>query len=73
MMWVEVESEFEFVGFIIFENKFKFIIVGVLKELKMFNIGFVMVMGDNILIVISVVWECGLIECNVYCFVLRFI
>lgn len=73
MTRAEAETELEFVGFIIFENKLKPTTAGVLKELKMSNIGSVMVTGDNILTAISVARECGLIERNAHCFVPRFI
>lgn len=69
----DVELNFEFVGFIIFENKFKFIMVVVFKEFGDFNIGIVMVIGDNILIVISVVREFGMISEMVYCFYVWFV
>lgn len=69
----DTESELDFVGFIIFENKLKPTTAGVLKELKMSNIGSVMVTGDNILTAISVARECALIERNAHCFVPRFI
>ncbi|KAK0392169.1 hypothetical protein NLU13_1667 [Sarocladium strictum] len=72
MTRAEAESELDFVGFIIFENKLKPTTAGVLKELKMSNIGSVMVTGDNILTAISVARECGLIERNAHCFVPRF-
>src|SRR6516225_9380597 len=55
----EVESDLEFVGFIIFENKLKPTTASVLKELLDSNIGAVMVTGDNILTAISVARECG--------------
>ena len=57
----EVESDLEFVGFIIFENKLKPTTSDVLKELLDSNIGAVMVTGDNILTAISVARECGLV------------
>jgi cation-transporting ATPase 13A3/4/5 len=68
----EVESDLNFVGFIIFENKLKPTTAGILKELLTANIGSVMVTGDNILTAISVARECGLIERNAHCFVPRF-
>ncbi|KAH8174244.1 p5-type ATPase cation transporter domain-containing protein [Sarocladium implicatum] len=73
MSRAETESELNFVGFIIFENKLKPTTAGVLKELKMSNIGLVMVTGDNILTAISVARECGLVERTAHCFVPRFI
>jgi cation-transporting ATPase 13A3/4/5 len=73
MTRAEAESELDFIGFIIFENKLKPSTAGVLKELKMSSIGQVMVTGDNILTAISVARECGLIERNAHCFVPRFL
>ena len=72
MSRVEVESELDFVGFIIFENKLKPSTAGVLKELTESNIGTVMVTGDNILTAISVARECGLVDRHAHCFVPRF-
>lgn len=68
----EVESDLEFVGFIIFENKLKPTTSDVLKELLDSNIGAVMVTGDNILTAISVARECGLVNRTAHCFVPRF-
>ncbi|KAK3945050.1 vacuolar cation-transporting ATPase YPK9 [Diplogelasinospora grovesii] len=69
----EVESDLEFVGFIIFENKLKPATTPVLKELREANIGAVMVTGDNILTAISVARECELISKTAHCFVPRFV
>lgn len=69
----DVESDLEFAGFIIFENKLKPTTSAVIKELLDSNIGTVMVTGDNILTAISVARECGLIERSAHCFVPRFI
>ncbi|KAI0157479.1 hypothetical protein GGR57DRAFT_511052 [Xylariaceae sp. FL1272] len=68
----EVESDLEFVGFIIFENKLKPTTAAVLKELTQANIGSIMVTGDNILTAISVARNCGLIEESSHCFVPHF-
>jgi len=68
----EVESDLDFVGFIIFENKLKPTTAAVLKELNHSNIGSIMVTGDNILTAISVARNCGLVEPNVHCFVPHF-
>jgi cation-transporting P-type ATPase 13A2 len=68
----EAESNLDFVGFIIFENKLKPATAGVLKELLESNIGTVMVTGDNILTAISVARECGMISKTAHCFVPRF-
>lgn len=69
----EVESNLEFVGFIIFENKLKPETAGVLKELLSSNIGAVMVTGDNILTAISVARESGMLDPQAHCFVPRFV
>ncbi|OLN95427.1 putative cation-transporting ATPase [Colletotrichum chlorophyti] len=69
----EVESNLEFIGFIIFENKLKPTTAPVLKELLDSNIGATMVTGDNILTAISVARECNLINKTAHCFVPRFI
>ncbi|KAK3686010.1 hypothetical protein B0T22DRAFT_410822 [Podospora appendiculata] len=67
-----VESDLDFVGFIIFENKLKDVTASVLKELLESNIGTVMVTGDNILTAISVARECGMISKTAHCFIPRF-
>ncbi|KAK0720470.1 hypothetical protein B0H67DRAFT_576197 [Lasiosphaeris hirsuta] len=69
----EVESNLDFVGFIIFENKLKPATAGVLKELLESNIGCVMITGDNILTAISVARECNMINKTAHCFVPRFV
>jgi cation-transporting P-type ATPase 13A2 len=68
----DVESNLDFVGFIVFENKLKPATAGVLKELLESNIGTVMVTGDNILTAISVARECNMISRTAHCFVPRF-
>ncbi|KAK4203685.1 putative type V cation-transporting ATPase [Triangularia verruculosa] len=68
----DVESDLEFVGFIIFENKLKPTTAAVLKELGDSNIGTVMVTGDNILTAISVARESGMISETAHCFYARF-
>lgn len=69
----QVESDLDFLGFIIFENKLKPTTAGVLRELHESNIASVMVTGDNILTAISVARESGLINRGAHCFVPRFI
>ncbi|KAF5026028.1 hypothetical protein F66182_1883 [Fusarium sp. NRRL 66182] len=69
----DVESNLDFVGFIVFENKLKPTTAGVIEELLASNIGTVMVTGDNILTAISVARECGLMDRNAHCFVPRFV
>jgi len=69
----KVESDLDFVGFIIFENKLKPATAPVLQELLESNIGTVMVTGDNILTAISVARECNMISKTAHCFVPRFV
>lgn len=73
MTRADVESDLEFVGFIIFENKLKPTTAAVLDELLQSNIGAVMVTGDNILTAISVARECNLVHKTAHCFVPRFV
>jgi len=69
----EVESDLEFAGFIIFENKLKPTSAGVIEELGQANIRRVMCTGDNILTAISVGRECNLIDRTAHCFVPHFV
>lgn len=69
----EAESNLEFVGFIVFENKLKDITTEIVEELTEANIRTVMCTGDNILTAISVARECGLIDKSAHCFVPRFV
>lgn len=73
MTRADVESDLDFVGLIIFENKLKPTTSAVLDELLQSNIGAVMVTGDNILTAISVARECNLINKTAHCFVPRFV
>ncbi|KAJ2900185.1 hypothetical protein MKZ38_002544 [Zalerion maritima] len=68
----EAESELDFVGFIIFENKLKPTTTPVIEELRRSNISTAMCTGDNILTAISVARECGLIDKTAHCFVPHF-
>lgn len=68
----EAESELEFLGFIIFENKLKPSTAGIITELANANIRTVMCTGDNILTAISVARECHLIDPTAHCFVPHF-
>ncbi|KAK5166268.1 uncharacterized protein LTR77_008529 [Saxophila tyrrhenica] len=68
----EAESNLDFVGFIIFENKLKPTTEGIIRELRDADIRTVMCTGDNILTAISVARECGLIDRNAHCFVPHF-
>ena len=81
LSWVKVqkmkrndaESDLDFIGFIIFENKLKLGTADVMQELELARIRKVMCTGDNILTAISVARECQLIDRTAHCFVPRFI
>jgi cation-transporting ATPase 13A2 len=73
MTRAQAESDLDFVGFIIFENKLKPVTTDVIEELGRANIRRVMCTGDNILTAISVGRECGLIDPSAHCFVPHFI
>ena len=68
----EVESNLDFIGFIIFENKLKETTTGIIDELNEANIRSVMCTGDNILTAISVARECHLMHRTAHCFVPHF-
>jgi cation-transporting ATPase 13A3/4/5 len=69
----EAESDLDFLGFIIFENKLKERTAEIIEELGRANIRKVMCTGDNILTAISVARECNLIDPNAHCFVPHFV
>ncbi|KXT01461.1 hypothetical protein AC578_9529 [Pseudocercospora eumusae] len=69
----EVESNLDFAGFIIFENKLKETTTEIIEELRDANIRTVMCTGDNILTAISVARECSLIDKTAHCFVPHFV
>lgn len=69
----EAESDCQFIGFIIFENKLKPTTTGIINELAQAGIRKVMCTGDNILTAISVARECNLIDKTAHCFVPHFI
>jgi len=69
----EAESDLEFIGFIVFENKLKPTTEAVLAEIGDANIATVMVTGDNILTAISVARKSGLMDRSAHCFVPRFV
>ncbi len=73
MSRTDAESDLDFIGFIIFENKLKPSTSEVLHELEVAGIRKVMCTGDNILTAISVARECGLIDRTAHCFVPHFI
>ncbi|GJQ78042.1 hypothetical protein Trydic_g2388 [Trypoxylus dichotomus] len=58
----EVESDLDFIGLLIFENKLKPQTTGVIRVLKNAEMKVVMITGDNIQTAISVAKECGLVE-----------
>ena len=68
----EAESNLDFVGFIIFENKLKEATTEIIDELNEANIRSVMCTGDNILTAISVARECHLMHRTGNCFVPHF-
>ncbi len=68
----DAESQLEFLGFIIFENKLKDSTTGIINELNAASIRQVMCTGDNILTAISVARECNLIERTAHCFIPHF-
>ena len=69
----DAESDLNFLGFIIFENKLKPSTAGVIDELNDADIRKVMCTGDNILTAISVARECNLIDRTAHCFVPHFV
>ena len=69
----DAESDLDFLGFIIFENKLKASTTGVIDELDESNIRKVMCTGDNILTAISVARECNLIDRTAHCFIPHFV
>jgi cation-transporting ATPase 13A2 len=73
MKRADAESDLEFVGFIIFENKLKAATPGIVNELNEAGIRQVMCTGDNILTAISVARECSLIDRTAHCFVPHFV
>lgn len=65
----QAESELDFIGFIIFENKLKSLTSQTIEELEQAGIRQIMCTGDNILTAISVAKECSLINRTAHCFV----
>ncbi|KAM6919321.1 polyamine-transporting ATPase 13A3-like [Xenentodon cancila] len=57
-----IETNMEFLGLIIMQNKIKRETAGVLCELRQANIRTLMVTGDNILTAISVARDCGMVR-----------
>ncbi|KAJ5048337.1 hypothetical protein NUH16_006835 [Penicillium rubens] len=73
MTRTDAESDLEFLGFIIFENKLKPSTAGVISELNEAGIRNVMCTGDNILTAISVARECNMLGRDELCFIPHFI
>lgn len=69
----DAESDLDFLGFIVFENKLKPSTTGVIDELNDADIRKVMCTGDNILTAISVARECNLIDRTAHCFIPHFV
>ncbi|PGH05980.1 hypothetical protein AJ79_06669 [Helicocarpus griseus UAMH5409] len=69
----EAESDLEFTGFIIFENKLKPTTKDVIADLNQAHIRNIMCTGDNILTGVSVARECGIMDSSKPCFVPRFV
>ena len=69
----EAESNLEFLGFVIFENKLKEATTQVIEKLNDASIRQIMCTGDNILTAISVARECSLIDRNAHCFIPHFL
>ena len=69
----DAESDLDFLGFIIFENKLKTSTTGVIDELNDADIRNIMCTGDNILTAISVARECNLIDRTAHCFIPHFV
>ena len=69
----DAESDLEFLGFIIFENKLKPSTRGVIDELNDADIRNIMCTGDNILTAISVARECNLVDRTAHCFIPQFV
>lgn len=72
MLRSDAESDLDFIGFIIFENKLKLASAAVINELNEAGIRNIMCTGDNILTAISVARECQIIDRTAHCFVPHF-
>ncbi|XP_058492092.1 polyamine-transporting ATPase 13A3-like isoform X1 [Solea solea] len=59
-----IETNMEFLGLIIMQNKIKEETAGVLRELRQANIRTLMVTGDNMLTAISVARSCGMVRAH---------
>lgn len=68
----KVESELEFIGLIVFENKLKGSTKQVLSELSNAGVRTVMCTGDNVLTAVSVAKECSLIDSSTKVYIASF-
>ncbi|CAJ1071911.1 probable cation-transporting ATPase 13A3 isoform X1 [Xyrichtys novacula] len=59
-----IETNMEFLGLIIMQNKIKMETAGVLQELRKADIRTLMVTGDNMLTAISVARDCGMVRAH---------
>ncbi|XP_031710483.1 probable cation-transporting ATPase 13A3 isoform X5 [Anarrhichthys ocellatus] len=59
-----IETNMEFLGLVIMQNKIKEETAGVLLELRQANIRTLMVTGDNMLTAISVTRDCGMVRAH---------
>ncbi|KAL4929639.1 putative P-type ATPase [Aspergillus undulatus] len=71
MARTDAESNLQFIGFIIFENKLKPTSAKIITELNQANIRNIMCTGDNILTAVSVARECGILENQEQCYIPR--
>ncbi|XP_077394602.1 polyamine-transporting ATPase 13A3-like isoform X1 [Festucalex cinctus] len=60
----QIETDMDFLGLIIMQNKIKEQTAGVLLDLRQANIRTLMVTGDNMLTAISVARECGMVQAH---------
>ena len=57
-----MESDLQFLGFLVMQNKLKPVTTTVIKQLNEANIRTIMATGDNVLTAISVGRECNIID-----------
>lgn len=65
----EAESNLDFIGLVIFENRMKSTTPSVINELNNAHIRNIMCTGDNIYTAISVAKDCGIVDGRTHCFV----
>ena len=63
------ESNLDFIGLVIFENRMKPTTPNVISELNNAHIRNIMCTGDNIYTAISVAKDCGIVDGRTHCFV----